>query len=107
MPKNDKIPTDLVDELRSNLNKIGKLAPDLDAWQHHYDAMMSKAVATNNVAVVVTTEEQTHAALAILTAIDQMRTTLRLLKGFALDTADAKIEQDKAAQDAFFDRVDE
>lgn len=88
MPKNDKIPTDLVDELRSNLNKIGKLAPDLDAWHR----------------TLATTAEQTHAAMAVMTAIEQMRTSLRALRGYAQEVADAKIEQDKAAQDTFFDR---
>lgn len=107
MPKNDKIPTDLVDDLRSHLNKIGKLAPDLDNWSVSYAIAESMPRDINEPVLPITEEPQVHAAMAIMTAIEQMRTSLRVLRGYAQEVADTKIERDKRAQDAFFDRVDE
>lgn len=104
MTKHEKLPTDLVDDLRTQVNKIGKLAPDLDAWQHAYAVSVSEAEKNNTNLRASTTEEQAHAALAIMAAIEQMRGCLRSLKGAALDVAETKIESDKWAQDSFLSR---
>lgn len=102
--KHVQVPTDLVDDLRTQLNKIGKLAPDLDAWQHDYAAAVFEAEKSNSSLQVSTTGEQVHAARAALAAIEQMRACLRSLKGVALDVTEAKTEADRWAQDAFLSR---
>jgi hypothetical protein len=106
MPKNDKIPTDLVDDLRTQINKIGKLAPDLDNWLVSYSIAEGMPRDIDEPVLPITDEVQVHAAFAIMTAIDQMRASLRMLKGYAQEITDTKIERDKRAQDAFLNRID-
>lgn len=104
MTKHTQVPTDLVDDLRSHLNKIGKLAPDLDDWRISYAIAEGMPRDIDEPVLPVTEERQVHAAFAIMTAIDQMRASLRVMKGYAQEIAETKIERDKRAQDAFLNR---
>lgn len=102
MTKKHKLATDIHDEIRAQFDKIAKLAPDVEDWQHKQAAALAEAEQTGEPAKNVTSERHVAAARAILNATKTMGTAVRVLNRYCVEVEHVHEQHAHDALDRFF-----
>lgn len=109
MTKERKLATDIHDEIRAQFDKIAKLVPDIEDWQHLQAEALAVADKTGEPAKNVTSEQHVAAARAILNATKSMGTAVRVLNRYCVEVEHVHEQHSHDALDRFFapERTDE
>ena len=109
MTKKQKLATDIHDEIRTQFDKIAKLVPDIEDWQHKQAEALDVAEQTGEHAKNVTSEQHVAAARAILNATRAMGMTVRALNRYCVEVEHVHEQHAYDALDKFFapERADE
>lgn len=97
-----RLATDIHDDIRAQFDKIAKLVPDIEDWQHLQAAAEVEAEKTGNPVKNVTTEQHVAAARAILNATKTMGTVVRTLNRYCVDVTHVHEQHAYDALDKFF-----
>jgi hypothetical protein len=109
MTKERKLAMSIHDEIRAQFDKIAKLAPDIEDWQHKQAAALAESERTGDHAKNVTNEQHVAAARAILNATKSMGTAVRVLNRYCVEVEHVHEQHAHDALDKFFapERADE
>ena len=103
MTKKHKLATDIHDEIRAQFDKIAKLVPDIEDWQHVQSVAESEAERTGEPVRNVTQDQHVAAARAILNATKTMGTAVRVLNRYCVEVTHVHERHAYDALDKFFD----
>jgi hypothetical protein len=102
MTKERKLATDIHDEIRAQFDKIAKLVPDIEDWQHVQAVALTEAEQTGEPAKNVTQDHHVAAARAILNATKTMGTAVRVLNRYCVEVEHVHEQHSHDALDKFF-----
>jgi hypothetical protein len=107
--KKQKPATDIHDEIRAQFDKIAKLVPDIEDWQHLRVEAEAEAERTGDPVTSYTESHHVAAARAILDATKAMGSVVRALNRYCVEVTHTHEQDAHDALDRFFapDRIDE
>lgn len=98
-----KLATDIHDDIRAQFDKIAKLVPDIEDWQHLSAEAEAEAEKTGEPVKPFTQDHHVAAARAILNATKSMGTTVRALNRYCVEVTHVHEQDAHDALDRFFD----
>lgn len=100
--KHKKLATDIHDDIRAQFDKIAKLAPDIEDWQHRYNQANAESLRDRTPVTYVTEDHHVAAARAILNATKAMGIAVRSLNRYAAEVIQDRETHDYVAREKFF-----